>query len=95
MQIKTVPPHIIIILSSNGTFNRCRNRRKDCCGALGCRAYCLVSMARHSEPEPRLGTIMRCEARRIAAKIAKLLELLHAMSALCQKPTSADENSLS
>jgi len=27
--------------------------------ALGGRVYCLVSMARHSEPEPRLGTIMR------------------------------------
>jgi len=50
-------------------------------GLGGCHAYCLVSMARHSEPEPRLGTIMRCEARRIAAKIAKLPELLPAMSA--------------
>jgi hypothetical protein len=33
-----------------------------------------MSMARHSEPEPRRGTIMRCEAQRIAANIAKLPE---------------------
>jgi hypothetical protein len=51
--------------------------QKGLLGALwGCGAYCLVSMARHPEPEPRLGTIMRCEARRIAANIAKLPELL-------------------
>src|SRR5215472_8506603 len=46
---KSVPRHILIILSSNGTFNQSGDRRKDRFWAAELhRAHCLVSLAWHS-----------------------------------------------